>query len=157
MGRKSDLCYWPEVDRVSCKKYLFLKDNFKIHIVTCDLNQYGFALHPGPGVIIAVPCTAAVKPRLLWAQTGHKKGSSTVGKGVVMQQRLSMRVHVCLRGEDRSIQQPGHMRKSPPADATPQPGTCQFGIGSVQIIHLHYHIASDWDWSNSRQKRRPSG
>lgn len=125
-------------------------------VVTCDLDQYGFALHPGPGVIIAVPRTAAVKPRLLWAQAGHKKGSAAVGEGVATQERLNTSVHVCLRGEDRSIQQPGHTRESPPADSTPQSGSSHSGICSIEIIQLHYHIAPHWDWSNRRQERRPS-
>lgn len=125
-------------------------------MVTCGLDQNGFALQPGPGVIIAVPRTAAVKARLLWAQAGHKEGSAAVGEGVATQERLNTSVCGRLGGEDGSIQQPGHTRESPPADSTPQSGSGHSGICSVEIIQLHSHAAPHWDWSNRRQERRPS-
>lgn len=125
-------------------------DLWTVVVVTCNLKQNGFALQPGPGVIVAVPDPAAVEPGLLWAQAGHKQGSAAVGQGVVMP---STRVCVCLGGEDRSVEEPGHPRERAPADAAPQPGGRRPEVGRVEAIHLHRRNASHRDWSPRRQRR----
>ena len=107
----------------------------------------------GPAVLIAVPDPAAVIPRLLWGELSEDECLSTVGEGNLSQVILRLDVHMCLRGKDRVVQEPGDLRKGSSADHTPQHGGGKLGVGSVEIFHLRCHVTSNWDWANVEERR----
>lgn len=70
---------------------------------------------------------------------------SAVSEEIVMKDRMNIGVHIGLRDKDRVIQDPGEERECSSADFTVQHGSGQFRIGSVQIFHFHFRMASNWD------------
>lgn len=76
-----------------------------------------------------------------------------VGEDIVRQDRLKT-VHVCLRGKHRIIKQPRNVGEGSSADFTAEPGGGQFGVGSVQMFNLYFHITSDWNWMNREYRER---
>lgn len=69
------------------------------------------------------------------------------------QDRLNIGVHMCLRGKDRVVQEPGDVGESSSADLTTQPGSGQFGVSSVEVFNLDFDFTSDWDWNRGRRTR----
>lgn len=63
-----------------------------------------------------------------------------------------MGVLMCLSWKNRVVQEPGDMWESPLADETAQPGRSQFRVGSVEVFNVHYHLTTDWDWTNGEEK-----
>ena len=129
------------------------KITFILHLypITCDSDQHSYTLEPGPGVIVAIPDPAAVIPRLLWAELSEDEGSSVVGEGKV---RPNLGIRISLRGKNRAVQEPGDVRESSSANLTAQPGGGQFVVGSVQMFHLHFHVTSNWDWTDRDERDR---
>lgn len=127
-------------------------DTCSLDCLTCDLDQHGSALHPGCGVIVAVPCPATVIPRLLWANLAEDEGTSAVSEDIVMEVGLNMGVQIGVRGKGRVIQDPREERESSHADSTMQSRGGHYGIDSVQIFHFHFRVASDWHWMNRRER-----
>lgn len=133
-----------------------MQHDFKMCLdpLTCYSDPDGCTLHPGTGVVVAVPGPAAVIPRLLWAQLGQKEGSSMVSKGIVRLGGLNKGNHVGLQRKNTVVQKPGDKRKSSSGDLTRQSGSGKYGISSVKIFNLHAYIASNWNWTNKEERNK---
>lgn len=120
-----------------------------VRLLTFDLHQNRCALHPGPCCVVAVPRLAAVVPRLLWAELGQEQCLALVGQGVLgaacgLGAIVGVLVHL---GRHRVVvEEPGHVGKGPPAEPAVESGCGRFWVGTVEVLDVHCHFTSDWDW-----------
>lgn len=120
-----------------------------VKLLTCVLHQNGSALHPGPGGVVAVTRPAAVVPRLLWAELGQKQRSTQVGRGALgvssgLWEFVGLLVPL---GRQRIVvEEPDHVGERPPAEPAAESGGSQFWVGSVEVLNVHRHLTSHWDW-----------